>query len=118
VADSGLFVGWGEVVRGREAEAIEAFNATLEYFGGLQADGTIESVEPVFLEQHGGDLNGFFFIRGEAERLAALRVDEGFEDVILRASLIVDNIGVVGAALGARLERQMSTYTEAIAQFA
>jgi len=118
MADAGLFIGWGAVVRGREAEAIEAFNATMEYFAGLQADGTIESVEPVFLEQHGGDLNGFFFVRGDAEKLSALRVDEEFEGVILRAGLVVDNIGVVGAATGARLERQMSSYLEAIAQFA
>jgi len=118
MADAGLFIGWGEVVRGREAEAVETFNATMDYFGGLQADGTIESVEPVFLEQHGGDLNGFFFVRGDAAQLSALRVDEDFETMILRAGLIVNNIGVVGAAMGARLERQMGTFTEAIAQFA
>jgi len=118
VADAGLFIGWGEVVRGREAQAVEDFNTTIEYFAGLQADGTIESFEPVFLEQHGGDLNGFFFLRGDAEKLSALRVDEDFEAVILRASLIVNNIGVVGAATGARLERQMATYMDAIAAFA
>jgi hypothetical protein len=118
MADAGLFIGWGEVVRGREAEAVETFNSTMEYFAGLQADGAIESVEPVFLEQHGGDLNGFFFLRGDAEKLSALRVDEEFEAVILRATLVVDNVGVVGAAMDARLERQMSTYMEAIAQFA
>jgi len=118
MADAGLFIGWGEVVRGREAEAVETFSSTMEYFAGLQADGAIESVEPVFLEQHGGDLNGFFFVRGDAEKLSALRVDEDFEAVILRAGLIVNNIGVVGAAMGARLERQMGAYTEAIAQFA
>jgi hypothetical protein len=118
MADSGLFIGWGEVVRGREEEAVDTFNSTVEYFGGLQADGTIESFEPVFLEQHGGDLSGFFFVRGDAEKLSALRVDEDFEAVILRAGLIVDNIGVVGAAMGARLERQMGIFTEAIAQFA
>ena len=118
MADSGLFIGWGEVVRGREADAVENFNSTIEYFTGLQSDGMIESFEPVFLEQHGGDLNGFFFIRGDAEKLAALRVDPDFEDVILRASLIVDNLGVVGAATGARLERQIGTYMEAIAAFA
>ena len=116
--DSGLFIGWGETVRGREAEAVETFNATIEYFAGLQADGAIESFKPVFLEQHGGDLNGFFFVRGDAEQLASLRFDPDFEDVILRASLIVDKIGVVGAATGARLERQMSTFIEAVAQFA
>lgn len=118
MADAGLFIGWGEVVRGRESEAVETFTATLEYFAGLQADGTIEGVEPVFLEQHGGDLNGFFLVRGDAGKLAALRVDEAFEAVILRAGLVVENIGVVGAAMGARLERQMRSYMEAIAAFA
>ena len=118
MADAGLFIGWGEVVRGREAEAVETFNATVEYFAGLQAEGAIESFEPVVLELHGGDLNGFFLVRGEAAQLAALRVDEEFEDVIQRAGLIVDKMGVVGAAMGARLERQMGTFTEAIAQFA
>jgi hypothetical protein len=118
MADSGLFIGWGEVVRGREGEAVETFNSTIEYFTGLQAEGTIESFEPVFLEQHGGDLSGFFFVRGDAEKLSVLRVDPDFEAVILRAGLIVDNIGVVGAAMGARLERQMASYTDAIAAFA
>jgi hypothetical protein len=118
MADSGLFIGWGEAVRGREAEAVETFNSTIEYFTELQSDGTIESFEPVFLEQHGGDLNGFLFVRGNAEKLSALRVDPDFEAVILRAGLVVDNIGVVGAAMGSRLERQMSTYIESIAQYA
>lgn len=47
MADAGLFIGWGEVVRGRETEAVEHFDATIEYFTGLQADGAIESFEPV-----------------------------------------------------------------------
>ena len=45
MADAGLFIGWGEVVRGREAEAVETFNSTIEYFTGLQSEGTIESFE-------------------------------------------------------------------------
>ena len=32
MADAGLFVGWGEVVRGRETEAVEVFNETLAYY--------------------------------------------------------------------------------------
>ncbi|MDH4102838.1 MAG: hypothetical protein OEW52_08060 [Thermoleophilia bacterium] len=118
MADAGLFIGWGEVVRGREVEAVENFSATLEYFAGLQSDGTIESFEPVLLEPHGGDLDGFIFVRGDAEKLAALRVDEDFQDILVRAGLIVDRLGVVGAAMGARLEHQMGSYTAAIATFA
>ena len=31
MADAGLFIGWGEVVRGRETEALGVFNETLAY---------------------------------------------------------------------------------------
>ena len=118
MADAGLFIGWGEVVRGREAQAVEVFNETMAFFAGVQEEGAIESVEPVFLEPHGGDLQGFFFLRGDAERLAALRVNDEFQTTIIRAGLVVDNVGVVGASMGARLERLMGSYTDQIAAFA
>jgi hypothetical protein len=118
MADAGLFIGWGEVVRGRESEAIELFNETLGYYGRLQEEGTIDSFEPVFLEPHGGDLNGFILIRGEAEKLASLRVSEEFTQLSLRVTLIVDGFGVVGADLAERMQRQVEFYTEQIAAFA
>jgi hypothetical protein len=118
MADSGLFIGWGEVVRGRESEAVEVFNETLAYYTRLQEEGTIESFEPVFLEPHGGDLNGFILIRGNAEKLAALRVSEEFTQLTLRATMIVNGFGVVGADMAERLQRQMEYYIEQIAAFA
>jgi len=118
MADAGLFVGWGEVVRGREVESLEVFNETLAFYARLQEEGAIESFEPVFLEPHGGDLNGFILIRGDAERLAALRVSEEFTQFSIRAGLIVNGFGVVGADLAGRLQSQMEYYTEQIAAFA
>ena len=49
MADDALFIGWGEVVRGREEKAVEVFNETVQYYGQLQQDGKIESFEPYFL---------------------------------------------------------------------
>ena len=118
MADAGLFVGWGEVARGREKEAVELFNEILEYYGRLQEEGTIESFEPVFLEPHGGDLGGFLLIRGEAEKLASLRVSEEFGRYSIRATLVVDSYGVVGADLAGRLQSQMAFYTEQIGAIA
>ena len=118
MADAGLFVGWGEVVRGRETEAVEVFNETLGYYARLQEEGTIESFEPVFLEPHGGDLGGFILLRGDAEKLSALRVSEEFTQFMIRASLCVDNIGVVGADMAERLQSQMAYYTEQIGAIA
>jgi hypothetical protein len=118
MADAGLFIGWGEVVRGRETEAVEVFNEFLAYFTRLQEEGTVDSFEPVFLEPHGGDLNGFILVRGEAEKLAALRVGEEFTQFTLRATLIVNGFGVVGADMAERLQRQMEYYIEQVAAFA
>jgi hypothetical protein len=118
MADAGLFIGWGEVVRGRESEAVELFNETLAYYQRLQEDGTIEGFDPVFLEPHGGDLNGFILIRGDAEKLASLRVSEEFTQFALRATLHVENFGIVGADLAERLQRQMEYYIEQIGAIA
>jgi hypothetical protein len=118
MADAGLFIGWGSVVRGREQEAVELFNELLGYFGRLQEDGTVESFEPVFLEPHGGDLGGFVLVRGDAEKLSALRVSDEFVRYTIRALLHVENFGVVGADMAERLQSQMAFYTEQIGAIA
>ena len=53
MADEALFIGWGDVVRGRESKALEVFNESLQFYGRLQQEGTIESVEAWFLGPHG-----------------------------------------------------------------
>ncbi len=50
MADSGLFIGFGAPVRGREQQAIKVFNETFEYYSRLQQEGGIESFDPVLLE--------------------------------------------------------------------
>jgi hypothetical protein len=118
MADAGLFVGFGDPVRGREDQAIELFNETIGWYSRLQEEGEIESFEPVFLEPHGGDLGGFILIRGDAEKLSKLRVSDEFTQFTIRASLCVDSIGVVGADMNERLQRQMTYYTEQIGAIA
>jgi hypothetical protein len=118
MADAGLFIGFGDPVRGRESQAVELFNETIGWYSRLQEEGEIESFEPVFLEPHGGDLGGFILLRGDAQKLSALRVSEEFTQFTIRASLCVDSIGVVGADLAERLQRQMAYYTEQIGAIA
>ena len=115
MADAGLFIGWGQVVRGREQRALEVFNESVEYWGGLQADGKIEDFEVVLLAPHGGDLAGFALLRGSAEQMAAVRADEEFDRRTARADLIIDNQGVVDAVLGEGLGPVMGVYQEEVA---
>jgi hypothetical protein len=115
MADSGLFIGWGEVVRGREGRALDVFNESIELYGQMQSDGRIESFEVCILEPHGGELGGFTLLRGSEEQIDAVHRSEDFERMTTKASLIVENLGVVYAALGEGLGRAMSIYQEEIA---
>jgi hypothetical protein len=115
MAEAGLFIGWGQVVRGREQRALEVFNESIEYYAGLESDGRIESWEVVLLEPHGGDLAGFVLLRGTTDQINAVRSDEEFERRTTRADLIVDGLGTVGALVEEGIARGMGIYQEEIA---
>ena len=72
----------------------------------------------MFLEPHGGDLQGFILLRGSEEKLAQLRVDQEFMRLSTRATMIIDGLGVIGAALGDGLERSIATYQQAVSELA
>src|SRR5918996_5390026 len=115
MADAGLFIGWGEVVRGREERALGVFNETIGFYGRLQEEGRIESFEVSLLQQHGGDLAGFVLLRGSEEQMDALQHDDEFQRLMTRANFIVDKLGVVPAALGEGIARQMNIFESEVA---
>ena len=114
MTDSGLFIGFGAPVRGRERQAIKVFNEGFEYYSRLQQEGEIESFEPVLLEPHGGELGGFFLLRGDKDKLARIRGSEEFERLTARAELIVEHLGIVSTFLGERLMSQMSIFSQQV----
>jgi len=114
MADSGIFVGFGFPVRGRERQAIKVFNEAFEYYSRLQQDGEIESFEPVLLEPHGGELNGFFLLRGDKDRLARIRASEEWERMTVRGGVITEHLGVVSAFLGERLMSEMAVFSQQV----
>ncbi len=118
MADEALFFGWGEVVRGREQQALEVFNETIQYYGELQQAGKIESFDAWFLAPHGGDLSGFALLRGEREQLDEIRRSPEFERLVTRAGLIVERTGVVNAYTGDALARLMGQFQEASGELA
>jgi hypothetical protein len=118
MAGDALLLGWGPVVRGRELKAVEVFQETLTYYGGLQQDGRIDSFEPVLLAPHGGDLAGFILLRGARASLDEIRSSEDFQRVVARAAAVVDGVGVTDAYTGDALARQMGTFRSVSEEFA
>lgn len=110
MADAVLFVGWGSVRPGRERQAVEVFGQVVQYYDRLRRDGEITSFQPVLLEPHGGDLDGFFLLQGDQNKLSQLRVNPEFLHNINRAQLVVQNLGVVMGFVGEGLNRLMSDF--------
>jgi hypothetical protein len=57
---------------GRRARSSIARPPAARGRSGLQKKGTIKSFDTVFLDPHGGDLNGFLLMRGEPSQLDGL----------------------------------------------
>lgn len=95
-----LFIGWGPVIPGRDEVSFKVFAEAIQYFAGLQQQGEIDNFEPVALEWHGGELNGFLMIRGNAEKLQQLRYTDEFVRLITRGAAVVQDFGVVTAWTG------------------
>jgi hypothetical protein len=115
IESNALIIGWNRAVVGREAVAGELFAKTSAYYDKLQKSGKITSWEPMFLQQHGGDLNGFFVLKGTSANLDAIRSEEEFVDLILRAGHCLTNVGVIPAYSGMNTIMDMMTrWTKAI----
>lgn len=90
----------------------------MDSFGQLMEQGTIERVESSFREPHGGDLNDFFVVRGERDKLAQVRASDAFGRVIPRASMVVQHIGGVSGTTGEELYRQLGEFQQDAADLA
>lgn len=116
MTNGALVIGWGPVVRGREQKALQLFNESIQYYARLQDEGIVESFEPVVLEPHGGDFQGFIFVRGDREKLNALRASEEFMHLTTRAELVLDNVGITNAYIGEELQRQLMYYQAQVSE--
>jgi hypothetical protein len=112
MAGEALFVGWSQIVRGREQLGLQVFQETVEYYGRLQEEGKIERFEAYLLEPHGGDLAGFIILHGERSALDAVKSSQEFQRLSVRAASVIDNLGLVNAYTDDALGQQMALFGE------
>ena len=114
MADRVLFIGWNRPAVGREQKAMQLWQKAMEYYNKLQTDGRIESFEPVLLTAHGGDLNGFVMLKGDAEKLAEIRREDNFIDLTFEAGYCLEGFGVIVGYVGEGLTDAFSRWSKLI----
>jgi hypothetical protein len=110
MSSNALFFGWNRPIPGREKMSTEHFGGFVQYLGGLQQKGTIKSFEAVFLNPHGGDLNGFFLIRGDSNQLDAVMASPDWIAHMTRASIHLDRSGVIRGLTGELVQQRMDLW--------
>lgn len=107
-----LFIGWGEVVKGREQLALEVFGEAITFWTGHQEAGRIDGFEPVLLTPHGGDLGGFILVRGARASISEILDSTEFMRMTQRVNAVVANSGVIPAYIGDGVASAMGVYGE------
>lgn len=106
-----IMFGWNRPLPGREAISGLHFQEFSEYLSVQKRNGLVESFDTVFLEPHGGSLNGLFLIRGEPAKLTQLTGSHDWVRHQTRAMHHLDGStsvrGYAGAAIPERMEQWM-----------
>jgi hypothetical protein len=105
-----IFFGWNRSVPGREQFSGDHFQEFVGYLGGLAEAGTIDSFDIVFLDAHGGDMNGFFLIRGATANLDALQSSTEWAKHMTRATLHLQGSGAVRGVTGDTVMERMELW--------
>ena len=114
MADTLLFIGWGEPARGREEWGLEVFNEVVGMYGRMQQEGRIESFDVGILSPTGGDLDGYILVKGSAEQIAAVQTDPDYERTLAEATLCVQGLRIIPGACNEGIAHQMDVYREAV----
>jgi hypothetical protein len=109
-----VFFAWNRSIPSRERISAEHFQQFVQYVAGLQQKGAIQSSEVVFLDPHGGDMNGFFLIRGEPAKLDALLASSEWVTHMTRAALHLQGSGTVRGVTGPMVMERMELWTKTI----
>jgi hypothetical protein len=110
-----LIFGWNRPLPGREKLSAEHFQDFVAFLGGdVKGNGRIQSFDVVFLDPHGGDLNGFFLIRGDSAQLDALVSSDEWVTHMTRATLHLDGVGVIRGVTGDEIMKRMALWTSTI----
>ncbi len=109
-----IFFAWNRSIPGRETISGEHFEEFVAYLGGQAQSGTIQGFDVVLLDPHGGDMNGFFLIRGESESLDALMATTAWTEHMTRASIHLQGSGAIRGVSGDLVMKRMEFWNKNI----
>jgi hypothetical protein len=105
-----IFFAWNRSIPGREGTSGQHFDEFVAYLGAQAQSGAIQGFDAILLDPHGGDMNGFFLIKGDSASLDALTSTAEWSEHMTRASLHLEGSGSVRGVTGEALQKRMEIW--------
>lgn len=112
--EGALLIAWGAPIVGRETMGLEVFREAKDFNETLRKKNEITGFETVLLSYIPGIPRGFFLLRGEPTKLAAIVAREEFVQLTTKASLVCEDVTVVPAYVGDAAAKMIETYRTAL----
>ncbi len=112
-----IILGWNRPIPGREKQAMELFQSSLAYWSKKQEAGQISSFEPILAALHGGDMNGFFVVKGDPAKLDSLMHEKDYVELVMSLGIALEGFGAVRGYSGERLSEIMQSWGGLIQQY-
>jgi hypothetical protein len=108
--DVGLMIRYGNLVPGREAQAIELFQESVTYFEEKLKAGSITFFEPFLMRTSDfEEETGFFLVKGPAPAMFAMMEEEPYLRLMQKGLMLVEHLRAdiltVGEGIVMQLER-------------
>lgn len=107
-----IFFAWNRSIPGREQTSSQHFEEFVGYLTGQAQAGAIQGFDVMFLDTHGGDLNGFFLIKADSARLDALQSTSEWLEHLTRAALHLEGSGAVRGVTGDMVMERMALWNK------
>ena len=114
MAEAALCTHWGTPIPGREKQALNVFNETVQWWAGLQQEGKIERFDVTVLAFSGGDVAGLLVVRGTAEQIDSGRLSKEYQHHVARGQLVASHVGVASAYVDEGLAQFMGWYQDVV----
>jgi hypothetical protein len=109
-----IFFAWNRSIPGREQLSGAHFEDFVAYLTEQAQNGVIQGFDVMFLDTHGGDMNGFFLIRGEGAKLDGLMATADWTEHMTRASLHLQGAGAVRGVTGESVAQRMELWNNSL----
>lgn len=113
--ETGILIRWGAPRPGREKDALDVLQSSIEYFRGLVNDGKLTYFEPFMFGSGDSEVEtGFFILRGEVTRIFELLDHQEFRDLLTRGGIVAEHYRLDMLAVGESIQRWLGEYEHAL----